>query len=96
MPEEIKPAPGSAAMSDFMKVTEMPASEFPAYLDGMNRQMRDWTAQAARGECGWICADCCLSDPKGMPDACFYGNAKCTEIIQRDKLHAMCEGTEPS
>ncbi len=29
-------------MSDLVKVTEMPASEFPAYLDGMNKMMREW------------------------------------------------------
>ena len=48
-----------------------------------------WTLSAARGECGWICSDCCGSDPKGMPDECFYGHEKCTKIIQRDKQRAQ-------
>lgn len=83
-------------MSGIVKVTDMPANELPAHLEGMNKDMHDWTDQAARGECGWICSDCCCSDPKGMPDACFHGHAECTAIIQRDKQSAMREGNEPS
>nr|WP_319527779.1 hypothetical protein [Pseudomonas laurentiana] len=83
-------------MTLIVKVTSMPAKEFPAHLDGMNKAMRDWTDQAARGECGWTCSDCCCSDSKGMPDACWWGNQRCTEIIQRDKLRAMRAGNEPS
>ncbi|WP_038995129.1 hypothetical protein [Pseudomonas putida] len=74
----------------------MPANELGAHIEGMNKDMRDWTDQAARGECGWICSDCCCSDPKGMPDACFHGHAACTAIIQRDKQSSMREGNEPS
>lgn len=55
----------------------------------MNKVTSDWTSQAARGECGWICADCCSSFPKGMPDECDYGDDRCTGIIKRDKIRAM-------
>jgi hypothetical protein len=59
-----------------------------AQLDALNRETRDWEMRAARGECGWICADCCASYPKGMPDACEHGHQSCTDIIQRDKREA--------
>lgn len=83
-------------MNSVLKITEIPAVDLPAHLEGMNQAMRDWTDQAARGECGWICSDCCCSDPKGMPDACWWGNQQCTDIIKRDKLRAMRDGNEPS
>lgn len=83
-------------MSDFVKVTEMPASELPEYLEGMNRMMRDWTDKAARGECPWVCADCCYTFNEGMPDQCYHGVEACTGIIRRDKLRAMRAGNEPS
>ena len=57
-------------------------------LDEANKAMREWTAQAARGETGWICCDCGASFPDGMPDACPHGDSRCTEIIQRDKTDA--------
>ncbi|HHQ2808166.1 TPA: hypothetical protein ACXJW0_002049 [Pseudomonas aeruginosa] len=76
-------------------VTVMPASELPDHIEGMNSSMRQWTDSAARGECGWICSDCCCSDPKGMPDECFHGHASCTAIIKRDKMRAMFAGSEP-
>lgn len=79
-----------------IKITEMAAQEFPDHLERMNQGMRQWTDRAARGECGWICADCLLSEPKGMPDECFCKNQRCTEIIQRDKRNAMQQGNEPS
>ena len=66
------------------------------FVSEMDKATRDWTAKAARGECGWICSDCCMSDPQGMPDACFHKNERCTEIIQRDKRDAMRAGNEPS
>ncbi|RUR38538.1 hypothetical protein [Vreelandella populi] len=56
--------------------------------DVMREPMIKWTNEAARGECGWICADCCGHSSDGMPDECFYGQQGCTEIIQRDKKHA--------
>ena len=79
-----------------LTVTVIPAKDLPEYLEGMNKTTREWTLQAARGECGWICSDCCCSDPNGMPDECFHGHHGCTAIIQRDKRLAMKEGNEPS
>lgn len=51
----------------------------------LNEQTRQWELQAARGECSWICADCCMTFPEGMPDACAHGHQGCTDLIQRDK-----------
>nr|DAF93437.1 MAG TPA: hypothetical protein [Myoviridae sp. ctshb19] len=76
-------------------VTEIPAHKLDAYMAESSRKMREIMASAARGECEWICADCLCSDPMGMPDQCFHGQQRCTEIIQRDKLRAMREGNEP-
>jgi hypothetical protein len=77
-------------------VTVIPADKLSDHIEGMNKATRDWTYRAARGECEWICSDCCLSDPSGMPDKCFCGHDGCTAIIQRDKREAMREGNEPS
>lgn len=82
-------------MSEILKVMMIKAIDLPAHIEAMNKETQDWTARAARGECGWICADCCISDPKGMPDECFHINPRCTEIIQRDKRAAMEAGNEP-
>ena len=82
-------------MSDILKITLINEKDLPAHIEAMNKETRDWTAQAARGECGWICSDCCMSDPKGMPDECFCDDPRCTEIIQRDKREAMQKGNEP-
>lgn len=79
-----------------LTITVIEAENLDLHIEDMNKATRDWTAQAARGECGWICSDCCMSDPKGMPDECFHKNQRCTEIIQRDKLHAMKSGNEPA
>ena len=73
----------------------IPAQDLPQYIEKMDRETREWTMQAARGEVGWVCADCCCSDPKGMPDECFHSLVECTAIIQRDKREAMSEGVEP-
>ena len=70
-------------------------SEMPKYLEQLDKATRDWTMQAARGECSWVCADCCYTFPSGMPDACVHDCAACTDIIRRDKREAMLEGTEP-
>jgi len=59
-----------------------------AAISQADKLMRDWTDRAARGECGWICADCCCSFPEGMPDKCEHGHQSCTDIIQRDKQQA--------
>ena len=66
-----------------------PADEtLGATIDAMNKATREWTAKAARGECGWICSDCCCSFPEGMPDECANGDQRCTDIIKRDKVEA--------
>lgn len=77
-----------------LKVTVVPAANLESHIEGMNAETREWTDQAARGECGWICSDCCGSAPNGMPDECFYGDARCTAIIKRDKARAMKVGNE--
>lgn len=79
-----------------IKVTMVNAKDLPEHISAMDKATRDWTAQAARGECGWVCADCCMSDQKGMPDECFHGHDACTQIIQRDKRDAMSFGNESS
>lgn len=67
----------------------------PEFLSEMDRSMRAWTMQAARGECGWVCSDCGASWSEGMPDACAYDNASCTAIIQRDKAEACATPPAP-
>lgn len=57
-------------------------------IEEINKATREWTMQAARGECDWICSDCCVSFPGGMPDECPHGDVRCTKIIQRDKQQA--------
>lgn len=48
-------------------------------------------AKAARGECAWICPDCCVVFPDGMPDACAHGLPDCTACLMRDKEAAAHE-----
>ncbi len=62
-------------------------------IAAMDKATNYWTMQAARGECGWVCADCCCSFTEGMPDECAHGHQKCTDIIQRDKAQASAEVT---
>lgn len=62
----------------------------PETIEAMDKAMNNWTDKAARGECAWICSDCCCNFPEGMPDECAHGHQKCTDIIQRDK--AMAQG----
>ena len=57
----------------------------------LNRVTREWEARAARGECSWICSDCCCSFAEGMPDECPHGQQRCTDIIQRNKAEAHDE-----
>jgi hypothetical protein len=83
-------------MTDFVKVTLINKSDLPDHISEMDKATRDWTTQAARGECGWVCSDCCMSDAKGMPDECWHRIQRCTDIIQRDKRLAMTLGNEPS
>ena len=54
----------------------------------------EWTLRAARGECGWICSDCCMSFPDGMPDECAHGVQSCTDIIKLDKQIANNGGNK--
>lgn len=77
-------------------ITEIPAHKLPEHISDMDRVTREWTDQAARGECGWVCSDCCCTFNDGMPDECAHGLQACTDIIVRDKRNAMSEGNEPS
>ena len=72
-------------------VTNAEGAELDAVIARMNKVTHEWTMRAARGECGWICSDCCASFPDGMPDACEWGHQSCTDIIQRDKITARKE-----
>ena len=58
----------------------------------MDKLTSEWTMRAARGECAWICSDCCMSFPDGMPDACAHDNQQCTNLIARDKDAARKQG----
>lgn len=58
-------------------------------IEEMNVATRAWELRAARGECGWICGDCCSSFPEGMPEACPHEDKRCTEILQRNKASAL-------
>lgn len=66
-------------------VTVVEGGVKPEVMAIMDSRMLDWTLRAARGECGWVCADCCQSFSEGMPDACCHGHESCTSIIKRDK-----------
>ena len=55
----------------------------------MDSIFRDMTEKAARGECAWCCSDCCSFFDEGMPDKCPHNCQRCTDIIQRDKRHAI-------
>ena len=79
-----------------VEVSLIPLSQLDAHIEGTNKATRDWTQRAARGECGWICSDCCLTFSQVMPDQCGVDDPRCTEIIARDKREAMKAGTEPS
>lgn len=66
----------------------VPAEDMPSVLKEMDRITVEWTMRAARGECSWICSDCCTTFPSGMPNECAHGHQSCTDIIARDKLEA--------
>ncbi len=51
-------------------------------------ETRTWMSKAARGECAWICSDCCMTFQEGMPDKCPHGHDQCTRILKRDKEEA--------
>lgn len=64
-------------------------------IEAMNKTTQEWEMRAARGECVWICSDCCCSFPDGMPDECPHGHQRCTDILLRDKEDAKkVEGKE--
>lgn len=67
-------------------------SRLGAAVSTMDTAMRDWTDKAARGECGWVCSDCCCEFQEGMPDECPHGDKQCTEILLRDKAAATSPG----
>jgi len=69
-------------------IAESLNGDFSEAISAMDKATQEWEAKAARGECGWVCADCCMTFPEGMPDACGHGQQWCTEIIQRDKKAA--------
>ena len=76
----------------FLCVAPMDDS-LPETIDAMDKAMNEWTDKAARGECAWVCSDCCCSFPDGMPDECSHGDQRCTDIIRRDKAMARGEVT---
>ena len=50
-------------------------------LESLNRQTHQWECDAAKGLTGWICADCGVSFPEGMPTQCLHGDQRCTDIM---------------
>jgi len=74
-------------MIGFIAVTEK--ENLQDVVSEMDRVTREWTDRAARGECSWVCSDCCYTFKDGMPDACEHGNQWCTDIIIRDKMRVM-------
>lgn len=81
-------------MSGVWIATPRTDEEVSDVLAAMNKITQDLTLRAARGECSWICADCGMTFPEGMPDACAHGLQSCTDIIRRDKAEAA-EPTAP-
>ena len=69
-------------------VTSVPLMDLPAFMEDLGDATQEWELRAAKGECGWICADCCVTFPAGMPAACEHGHVGCTQIIQRNKFEA--------
>lgn len=62
----------------------------PNLLEQLDEATNAWFMAAARGECGWICPDCCMSDPKGMPTVCLCNPdmESCNKILARDHAEA--------
>lgn len=60
-------------------------------ISAMDKATQEWTMRAARGECAWVCADCCFTFHEGMPDACEHGHQGRTNIIKRDKAAARAQ-----
>lgn len=72
-------------------VVVVDAADINAQIEIMDQTTTEWMMQAARGECGWVCPDCCLSFPEGMPDACPHGHQECTDLNKRDKQAAVAQ-----
>ena len=72
----------------FLCVAPMDDS-LPETIDAMDKAMNEWTDKAARGECAWVCSDCCCSFPDGMPDECSHGDQRCTDIIRRENRRGV-------
>ena len=70
-------------------ITDMNSPDFGKTLEALDAATNEWTQRAARGECGWVCSDCCDSFPDGMPDTCAHDLKGCTDIIKRDKKYAL-------
>lgn len=51
-------------------------------IDDLNKTTREWEVRASKGECAWICSDCCVTFPDGMPKKCEHGHEGCTKIIE--------------
>lgn len=66
-------------------ITTATGDELKHFMSALDKATNEWTARAAKGECGWVCADCCVTFPEGMPDECTHGLEWCTRIIRRDK-----------
>lgn len=72
-------------------IAEAGGGSFDEAISAMDKATHEWEMRAARGECSWICADCSMTFPEGMPAACAHGHQACTDIIQRDKRVAAQE-----
>ena len=77
-------------------IADMNGPDFSKTLEAMNKVTNEWIMQAARRECAWICPDCCISFPDGMPDACGHDSQRCTDIIARDKADALAQKEDKS
>lgn len=73
-------------------ITTATGKDLESQISAMDKATNAWTMRAARGECAWVCSDCCSTFPEGMPDACAHELEWCTEIITRDKNAARKEG----
>lgn len=75
-------------MTGFLFATGTTKSGLAHVLEAMNKATLEWTHRAARGECEWVCADCGMSFPEGMPNQCGDNLKACNKLIERDKLEA--------
>jgi hypothetical protein len=73
-------------------MTKAVGKELADQISLMNKMTTEFEIRAARGECGWICSDCGMSFPDGMPDACAHGIQRCTDIIASDKTESRKQG----